>query len=261
MSYRKPLNLTLLYGGPFTLFIVGLILVLVVWNIQKHRQEQIAELTATAKAITELYRQDPGLITSQTNTKVHIQVLNTLPQALKPYTTENYSFIEKKGKRLFRFTEKIAPNKFIVLDIPMNLSDRIHNNKVKREIFSLLMIGAISVVFVFFTTWRLSKRISSGINREFEENRLKALIELAGATAHELRQPMTVLIGYSELLKNTESEEQRDEILNIIKEQCFRMDDIIKKMFRITHYRTIEYTDGVRILDLHCQVGPHSSKN
>ncbi|RMG00196.1 MAG: hypothetical protein D6726_11665, partial [Nitrospirae bacterium] len=169
-----------------------------------------------------------------------------------------YIFIDSPRGRIFNYQRVIDTDtdtpQVISIRLPASVSDLVHRDKIKRDIISFISIGFISLFFLSFTLWKLSKKISRGINTELEEVRLKALIELAGATAHEMRQPLAVIIGYSELLSDsTKRGEPADEEISIIKDQCYRMDEIIKKMLNITHYKTIEYTDGIRILDLHSQ--------
>ena len=272
MSYRRPVNLMLLYTVPFVSMLVVLIILLSIWSIHKHKEEQITELIETGRAISShitanIKNAENPLISPfivSDKSAITFKILNLKDtesldnQSSGADSIERYSIRKTDSSRLFQYQRVIKTpdgrDSILSIQIPMTLSDSIHKNKIYRDILSFLAIGLLSVAFVFYTSWRLSKRISSGIDRELEETRLKALIELAGATAHEMRQPLAVVIGFSDLLKDRiKNSEDVEEDLKIIKEQCLRMDDIIKKMLNITHYKTIEYTDGVRIIDLHGQ--------
>ncbi|NOY65446.1 MAG: hypothetical protein GXO97_08655 [Nitrospirae bacterium] len=273
MSYRRPINLTLIYTLPFIVTLVVLTVFLTIWSIHKHKEEQIRELTETGRALSRyitdnLDKIDNPLISTfidSNKSAINFNLLK-ISESKKSdnlfrhnNSIEIYNIKDSGNSRVFQYQKKISQLKngkdyILSIEIPMELSDKIHRDKIERDILSFITIGIFSVIFIIFAIWRLSKRISSGIDKEMEEIRLRALIELAGATAHEMRQPLAIVTGFSDLLKDKiERGEDTEEDIKIIKEQCLRMDDIIKKMLNITHYKTIRYTDGVKILDLNVQ--------
>jgi PAS domain S-box-containing protein len=75
--------------------------------------------------------------------------------------------------------------------------------------------------------------------------------ELAGAAAHELNQPLTSVLGFSELLyrRTAEKERGREELGAILRE-AERMAGIVKKIGSITRYETTAYIGKTRIVDL-----------
>jgi PAS domain S-box-containing protein len=75
--------------------------------------------------------------------------------------------------------------------------------------------------------------------------------ELAGAAAHELNQPLTSVLGFSELLfrRTVEKEKGRDELAAILRE-AERMAGIVKKIGKITRYETTGYVGKTRIVDI-----------
>jgi PAS domain S-box-containing protein len=75
--------------------------------------------------------------------------------------------------------------------------------------------------------------------------------ELAGAAAHELNQPLTSVLGFSELLfrRTQEAERGREELQAILRE-AERMAGIVKKIGRITRYETQPYVGNTRIVDI-----------
>ena len=89
--------------------------------------------------------------------------------------------------------------------------------------------------------------------RERLEEAEKAAVvsELAGAAAHELNQPLTSVLGFSELLfrRTRENEKGREELAAILRE-AERMAQIVKKIGRITRYETTAYVGKTRIVDL-----------
>jgi PAS domain S-box-containing protein len=85
--------------------------------------------------------------------------------------------------------------------------------------------------------------------------------ELAGAAAHELNQPLTSVLGFSEMLfrRTVEKEKGREELLAILQE-AERMAGIVKKIGKITRYETTAYIGKTRIVDLDRASDPQPSR-
>ncbi len=80
-----------------------------------------------------------------------------------------------------------------------------------------------------------------------------AMIETSGAVAHELRQPMTTIIGTIELLEVDDTVESIPHLrkrFKTIQKQCLRMAGIIKQMEQLVEYKTRPYVNGSLIIDL-----------
>ncbi len=139
----------------------------------------------------------------------------------------------------------------INITIPMENSDALQAMKIRRSIISMAIIGFISSILVSAIIYYLARRLSAEISKNIEQEKLSAIIELSGATAHELRQPMTVVQGVISLTEKKAKDGQpmtQDE-MDMVKEQCVRMNDIIKKMLSITSYKTKDYIKGKKIVD------------
>ena len=80
-----------------------------------------------------------------------------------------------------------------------------------------------------------------------------AMIETAGAVAHELRQPMTTIIGTIDLLSTKYAIKENPNIekrFKIIQKQCLRMAETIKQMEKLVEYKTRQYVKDSLIIDL-----------
>lgn len=189
--------------------------------------------------------------------------------------SESYTFTDIAGERFFRYMAPLHIGESclnchheqgytigdvrggISINIPATLSDKNHDSAFRRTVTSYVIIGFAAFLFITTIIWSFSKTVIKSIQSEVERNRLKASIELAGAAAHELRQPLTVLMGITELIKSKGKEMKlSSEDAEIILEQCSRMDDIIVRMLNITQYKTREYTEGVKIFDLNSVENP-----
>lgn len=77
------------------------------------------------------------------------------------------------------------------------------------------------------------------------------IVELAGAAAHELNQPLTSIVGWSEiLLRKLPEGDPQARPLTIIGKEAERMAEVVRKLGRITRHETTEYVGATRILDL-----------
>ena len=84
-----------------------------------------------------------------------------------------------------------------------------------------------------------------------EEERLKVMLQMAGATAHEFNQPLSILLGNVELLE-MESDDPKlfAESLQDIKTAGRRIADMVKKVQNIRYYETKPYGKSGIIVDI-----------
>lgn len=195
---------------------------------------------------------------------------NALKEFEKDAIAETAGISEQDGSRVFKY---IAPLKIeepclkchakhgyrygdikggISISIPMERYDYIRSINLRKNVISLLAVAAVSTIFVAVITFIVSKRLSSAIERDMERKKLAAIIELAEATAHEMRQPMTIVHNLIGLFKKKfeHREPLTEKEMSIINNQCDRMNNIIKKMLNITDYKTKDYIKGKKIIDL-----------
>ncbi len=88
-----------------------------------------------------------------------------------------------------------------------------------------------------------------------EEERLKVLLQMAGATAHELNQPLMVLMGNIQLMEmDGDIPEHLAGRVAKITEAANRISDIVKKIQTLRHDEPRTYAGGKTILNLDQQV-------
>jgi len=81
--------------------------------------------------------------------------------------------------------------------------------------------------------------------------RLEGILEMAGATCHELNQPLQIIFGQIDLDRLSRSTgEHHARRMNIIEREIARMDQITRKISELTNPESIEYADGTKIIDL-----------
>ena len=102
----------------------------------------------------------------------------------------------------------------------------------------------------------LERRRLARENRDLQERlveaqRLNAIMALAGAAAHEMNQPLTVLTGTVEmLLMDGDPGPTYQEELKKVRRATQRLTQIVAQLSTITSYRTKPYAYGTAILDL-----------
>jgi len=94
-----------------------------------------------------------------------------------------------------------------------------------------------------------NQRILRQQETRLEEERLEVLLLMAGATAHELNQPLTALLGHSELLMAAENlPHDLHESLEGIVESAERIRDIVSHIQHIHRYQTRPYVGAETII-------------
>ncbi|MBF0199821.1 MAG: hypothetical protein HQK66_00630 [Desulfamplus sp.] len=87
---------------------------------------------------------------------------------------------------------------------------------------------------------------------KLKQERLKVLLEMAGATAHEINQPLMTLLGTIELIHMTqELPDQTIKHFDNIEKSARRIADIVSKVQKIKQYQTKKYLNDMSIIDFH----------
>ena len=120
-----------------------------------------------------------------------------------------------------------------VMAVPINL----YENDDKTD----FIVGTIRDVSAHI---RLKKELRT-------RERLQGVIEMAGAVAHELNNPLSIVLITAELLRRDlfRAGQSTEDLESMIK-NLNRMSDLIKKMTHITQYKAKKYVGGTNIIDL-----------
>ena len=98
---------------------------------------------------------------------------------------------------------------------------------------------------------RVNEQIREQQKSIIEEERLKVLLQMAGATAHELNQPLMVLMGNMQLMEmDGNIPSHLTERINRINQAANRIADIVKKIQTLRHDEPKNYAGGKTILNL-----------
>jgi PAS domain S-box-containing protein len=97
----------------------------------------------------------------------------------------------------------------------------------------------------------LKHRLQATTEQLIATEKRAATIELAGAAAHELNQPLTAVMGILELCElRTDLDEDLRKKLQRAHSQLARMAEIVKALARTSRSRTTAYVGAQRILEL-----------
>jgi PAS domain S-box-containing protein len=112
-------------------------------------------------------------------------------------------------------------------------------------------VGSVGIFTDLREKVRMEQRLAQAQEQILAQERQAIVAELAGAAAHELNQPLTSVMGYSELLKRyLEPATRAFDAAEVIRSEAERMAEIVRKIGKITRYETKSYVGRARILDL-----------
>ena len=83
-----------------------------------------------------------------------------------------------------------------------------------------------------------------------EQERLKGTLEMAGAVAHELSQPLQAILGWSEIMLSQKAPQPYKRYLESICKQIDILKEMISQITSITRYAKKDYPGSLSIIDI-----------
>jgi PAS domain S-box-containing protein len=98
---------------------------------------------------------------------------------------------------------------------------------------------------------RMEERLAHAQEKLAISEKQVVAIELAGAAAHELNQPLTSVMGYAQMLiRKLPTEDPHVSLVDTILREAERMAEIVRQLGSLTRYETKSYVGGAQIIDL-----------
>lgn len=115
--------------------------------------------------------------------------------------------------------------------------------------------GKPTATFGIFTDLRDRIRVEEQLAQAQEKlaisEKQSVIAEIAGATAHELNQPLTSVMGYAELIRRKlDPDSPARHGADVIYREAERMAEIVRKIGQLTRYETKSYVGAQKIIDL-----------
>ena len=84
-----------------------------------------------------------------------------------------------------------------------------------------------------------------------DKEKLRAILEMAGAVSHELNNPLqVVLIAIEKLAENRLAAPQKATLIQLVRQHTLRMIELSSKIKKISQYATKDYVQGTKIFDI-----------
>jgi PAS domain S-box-containing protein len=98
---------------------------------------------------------------------------------------------------------------------------------------------------------RMEERLATAQEKLAVSEKQAVAVELAGAAAHELNQPLTSVMGYAQMLiRKLPRHDPHVPLVQTIFHEAERMAGIVRKLGSLTRYETKSYVGGAQIIDL-----------
>ncbi len=98
---------------------------------------------------------------------------------------------------------------------------------------------------------QLNKKIQEQQKDLLEKEKLQSILEMAVTISHEFSQPLSVIIGYADMLLNTmEKDDPMYSKLKKIMDNGESLAEVIRRVRSITNYKSITYTGESKMVDI-----------
>ena len=201
----------------------------------KQTRELYRLITENTTDMIKLYTKDKKIIYASpshekwlgtsTNELIGQEVYSLILPEDKEFLDQVYEKLMRTGEpQLFQIKMRTSDNSFIDTEITIS---PIYNEK--NEIESYVTVAR-----------DITDRIK---NDEALRNldRLSIIGQLAAGVAHEIRNPLTSLKGFSKLLKSTIDKQKQDDYLSIIMNELDRIDMIVNEFMSLAKPQAIQF--------------------
>jgi hypothetical protein len=142
----------------------------------------------------------------------------------------------------------------ISVSLPMASLHSLQQSRLRATYFGHGLIWLLGMAGIGFSVRRVSQQMAERRRAEEEQRlreRLQGVIEMAGASCHELNQPLQAVVGHLDLLSRQMSKDAPQyKRVREIQEHTERMIEISSKLSQITKYVTRDYVDDIKIVDI-----------
>ncbi|MBC8132017.1 MAG: PAS domain S-box protein, partial [Deltaproteobacteria bacterium] len=129
--------------------------------------------------------------------------------------------------------------------IPVSISAALVFDDAGRE------IATVGIFSDLRERLRMEERLATAQEKLAISEKQVVAIELAGAAAHELNQPLTSVMGYAQImLRKLDPASPHLRALETILAESERMAAIVRQLGSLTRYETKSYVGGAQIIDL-----------
>ncbi len=154
---------------------------------------------------------------------------------------KNYRDHVIKNARMMLAGKRTTPYEFCVVD-------KNNNTKWVMETVAPVKFDGKRAALGYFMDITRKKQIEK---EKQEKEKLRAILEMAGAVSHELNSPLQVILTSSEKLgKNTHNDPLTDRLIELIRKNTRRMVEMSGKIQRISKYIAKDYVNGEKIVDI-----------
>src|SRR6185369_12853811 len=129
--------------------------------------------------------------------------------------------------------------------IPVSISAALVFDDAGRE------IATVGIFSDLRDRLRMEERLANAQEKLAVSEKQAVAIELAGAAAHELNQPLTSVMGYAQMLiRKLGAKNPHLRIVETVLAEAERMAGIVRQLGSLTRYETKSYVGGAQIIDL-----------
>ena len=129
--------------------------------------------------------------------------------------------------------------------VPVSISAALVYDDERRE------IATVGIFSDLRERLHMEERLASAQEKLEVSEKQAVAMELAGAAAHELNQPLTSVMGYAQvLMRKLDAADAHRPMVKTILDEADRMAAIVRKLGSLTRYETKTYVGGAQIIDL-----------